>query len=202
MLLHPGGNDALSDPESGTPGPEVADLLGRGLRVLTVSPFLTGASPSNAGCRDTDVPHFYTYNPSDAACRIQDILTALAFVQSRADVTACHLAGMGAAGLWCLFARALAPEAGRTLVDANRFRAGSDAHWAEHLFIPAIRAVGDLRAAGALIAPAPLYVHNAGVEFPEDEIRACYRAAAAPAALSVSRRRINRAALYDWLTDS
>ena len=87
-------------------------------------------------------------------------------------------------------------------MDANRFRAGSDAHWAEHLYIPSIRAVGDLRTAGALIASAPLYVHNAGAEFPADEMRACYRAAGAPSALTVSRTRINRAALYDWLTDS
>lgn len=200
LLVHPGGIDALSDPENGAPGPAVADLLRRGQRVLTVSPFLVGGSPSNTGCRDTGVPHFHTYNPSNASCRIQDILTALAFLQSRADVTTCHLAGVGAAGLWCLFARALAHDVGYTIVDANRFRVGNDAQWTEHLYIPAVRAAGDLRTAGALIAPSPLYVHNAGADFPADEMRACYRAAGAPAAIAISRRRVNRAALYDWLT--
>lgn len=200
LLVHPGGNDALSDSQSGAPGPAVADLLHRGLRVLTISPFLVGSCLSNTGQRDATVPHFDTYNSSDASCRIQDILTALAFLQSRADVTTCHLAGMGAAGLWCLFALALAPDIGRAIIDANRFRAGSDAQWAEHLYIPAIRAIGDLRTAGALIAPAPLYVHNAGADFPADEIRACYRAAGTPSALTLSRRRVNRGALYDWLS--
>jgi hypothetical protein len=201
LLVHPGGNDALSDPENGAPGPAVADLLRRGQRVLTVSPFLVGGSPSNTGCRDTGAPHFHTYNPSNASCRIQDILTALAFLQARADVTTCRLAGVGAAGLWCLFARALAPDVGHTIVDANRFRVGNDAQWTEHLYIPAVRAAGDLRTAGALIAPAPLYVHNAGADFPADEMHACYRAAGAPSAIAISRRRVNRAALYDWLTD-
>ena len=201
LLVHPGGNDALSDPESGVPGPVVADLLRRGQRVLTISPFLVGASPSNTGLRDTVVPHFHTYNPSDASCRIQDILTALAYLQRREDVTVCHLAGMGEAGLWCLFARALAPDVGRTIVDGNRFRASDDAHWAEHLFIPAVRAAGDLRTAAALIAPSPLYVHNAGNDFPADDFHSCYRAADACAELRISSRRVNRTALHDWLTN-
>ncbi|MDE2888852.1 MAG: hypothetical protein OXR72_11600 [Gemmatimonadota bacterium] len=202
LLVHPGGIDALSDPESGTPGRAVDDLIRRGLRVLTISPFLAGASVSNTGIRDTSVPHFHTYNPSDASCRIQDILTALAYLRSRADVTICHLAGMGEAGLWCLFARALAPDVGRAIIDGNRFRAGDDAHWAEHLYIPAVRAAGDLRAAAALIAPGPLYVHNAGREFPIDEFRSFYGAADARRELRISSRRVNRTTLHDWITNS
>ncbi len=202
LLVHPGGIDALSDPESGTPGLAVDDLIRRGLRVLTISPFLAGASVSNTGSRDTSVPHFHTYNPSDATCRIQDILTALAYLRSRADVSVCHLAGMGEAGLWCLFARALAPDVGRTIIDGNRFRAGDDAHWAEHLYIPAVRAAGDLRTAAAMIAPGPLYVHNAGMEFPIDEFRSFYGAAEGRRELRISSRRVNRTALHDWITNS
>ena len=202
LLVHPGGIYALSDPESGTPGPAVADLLRRGHRVLTISPFLVGTSSANTGFRDMDVPHFHTYNPSDTSCRIQDILTALACLRRREDVTVCHLAGMGEAGPWCLFARALAPDVGRTIVDGNRFRAGDDAHWVEQLYIPAIRAAGDLRTAGALIAPAPLYVHNTGTDFPIDEFRSAYRAAEACSSLTISRRRVNRRALHNWLTDA
>ncbi|MDE3000789.1 MAG: hypothetical protein OXU79_17075 [Gemmatimonadota bacterium] len=200
LLVHPGGDDALSDTESGRPGPAVGDLLRRGHRVLTISPFLVGASPSNTGLRDTGVPHFHTYNPSDASCRIQDILTAMAFLRSREDVTVCHLAGVGEAGLWCLFARALATGACRTIVDGNRFRASDDAHWAQHLFIPAIRAAGDLRTAAALIAPGPLYVHNAGSGFPIDAFRSIYRAAKACPELRICSRRVNRTTLHDWLT--
>jgi len=202
LLVHPGGNDAASDPDSGLPGPVVGDLLRRGQRVLTISPFLVGASPSNTGLRDTGVPHFNTYNPSDTSCRVQDILTALAYLRSREDVTVCHIAGMGEAGLWCLFARALAPSLGRTIVDGNRFRASDDAHWAERLYIPAIRAAGDIRTAAALIAPGPLYVHNTGNDFPIDEFRSCYRAADACPELRISSRRVNRTALHDWLTNS
>ncbi len=202
LLVHPGGNDALSDPDNGAPGPVVADLLRRGHRVLTISPFLVGSSPSNTGRRDTDAPHFHTYNPGDASCRIQDILTALAYLGSRTDVTSVQLLGMGAAGLWCLFARALSPGVGRTVVNGNRFRASDDAHWAEHLFIPAIRAAGDLRSAAALIAPAPLYIHNAGTDFRVEEFRTCYRAAQAGSALTVSRRQVNRTALHEWLTNA
>lgn len=202
LLVHPGGIDALSVRESGTPGRAVDDLIRRGLRVLTISPFLEGTSASNTGIRDTSVPHFHTYNPSDASCRIQDILTALAYLRSREDVTICHLAGMGEAGLWCLFARALAPDVGRTIIDGNRFRAGDDAYWAEHLYIPAVRAAGDLRTAAALIAPSPLYVHNAGGEFPVDEFRRFYRAAEASRELRISSRRVNRTVLHDWITNS
>lgn len=202
LLVHPGGIDALSDPESGKPGPVVDDLLRRGLRVLIVSPFLAGASGSDTGIRDASAPHFHTYNPSDASCRIQDVLTALAYLRSREDVTVCHLAGMAEAGPWCLFARALAQGVGRTIIDGNRFRAGDDAHWAEHLFIPAVRAAGDLRAAAALTAPGPLFLHNAGNDFPVDEFRSIYRAAEAGPELRISLRRVNRAALHDWLAKS
>ncbi len=114
LVVHPGGKAALADLSRGIPGPIVSNLLKRGHLVLAVDTFLTGESSSGQPTRNTDVPYFTTYNPTDAACRVQDILTALACLRSHTEANTCNLLGLGAAGPWCLLARALAPGIART----------------------------------------------------------------------------------------
>ena len=202
LVVHPEGKAALAD--LCIPGPIISDLLKHGHLVLAIDTFLTGEFHSSFGqpARNTDVPHFTTYNPTDAACRVQDILTALAYLRSHSEAKTCNLLGLGAAGPWCLLARALAPNVARTAVDLNRFAADSDARWVADLFIPGIRSAGDFQTACALIAPGRLLIHNTGKRFPLDRLQAAYRAAGVKDALRISEQRLNRSDILNWLSPS
>ena len=134
------------------------------------------------------------------ACRIQDILTALAYLDSRDDVGRRSLLGLGAAGIYCLLARSLATGVHRTGADLSGFDASSDQSWLERCFVPAIRAAGDVRTAMALIAPGHLFIHGVGEGFPAAWSRAAYRAAGSPERLSRFRKRQTRANILKWLT--
>lgn len=197
LVVHPEGKAALADMRRGQPGPLVADLLGEGYSVLAIDLFLTGEA---RGLRPEQGPHFHTYNQSTSACRVQDILTALAFLDSTEEAGAVDLLGLGAAGPTCLLARGLAPGVRRTAADFNYLAAGDDRAWAEELFVPAIRRVGDLRSALALTAPGHLLVHRTGKGFPEDWARAAYRAAGKEERLVVAGRRLKWEAVLEWLS--
>jgi len=117
-----------------------------------------------------------------------------------------HLAGLGAAGLWCLLARALASGVARTVVDAahvarddNLFARDDNPAWLDDLYLPHIRRAGDTCTAAALIAPGPLYVHHAGPGFPSDFCSRAYRAAAAPDAVHVQVEEADAETIVNWL---
>ena len=79
LIVHPHGAMNLIDPETGQPIRLVRDLLAAGESVLGVDLFLTGAHRFADGkvLRDDSLRYFTTYNRTDAALRVQDILTAL-----------------------------------------------------------------------------------------------------------------------------
>lgn len=95
------------------------------------------------------------------------------------------LIGLGRSGIDCLFARAFAGVGGSTIIDADRFDAGDQA-FADRLFVPGIRRVGDIRTAAALIAPGRLTIHNAAKGFPADWIKRAYAAAGLPNSIDVT----------------
>ena len=201
VVVHGQGKGALADMRRGRPGLLLGALLERGMRVLTLDPFLTGEfhGPGGASQRPLVGRHASTYNQSTAACRVQDILTGLAYLQNLEEVSACHLLGVEGAGLWCLLARALAPQVGRTAVDLDRFAVDDDQAWLKACFAPGIRSAGDVRTALGLIAPAPLLVHQSGGGFPVAWAEDVYRAGAAPAALRLERRRLKGSDVVAWL---
>ncbi|MCC7261027.1 MAG: acetylxylan esterase [Candidatus Latescibacteria bacterium] len=196
LVVHPQGKAALADAGRGQPGPVVADLLAQGYAVLAIDAFLTG---EGRVARGEGSPHFTTYNQTTTACRVQDILTALAYLESCEEVGAVDLLGLEEAGPWCLLARGLASGVRRAAIDFNYLPAGDDQVWAEQLFVPALRRVGDLRTALVLAAPGALLVHQAGKGFPEDWARAAYRAAGKEEQLLVSGRRLKWEAVLAWL---
>jgi dienelactone hydrolase len=71
-----------------------------GETVLLMDAFQTGSAKAS---RNRDQRHFLTFNKSDDAERVQDILTALRWSGAR------KLNGIGAAGVWALYAAAAAP---------------------------------------------------------------------------------------------
>ena len=175
-----------------TPG-----LLQAGSAVLVVTPFLTDGTEREG--HDEADPLYHTYNQATLACRVQDILTGLAYLDQHSRVGQRHLVGQGASGLWCLFARALVRGVGSTAVDWGGGDLADDAAWCGARFAPGIRALGDVRTALALCAPGRLLVYGAGEHFPEHVARRCYHAAGKEARLEVESGGMSADGIVGWL---
>jgi len=79
----------------------VQAAIAAGRPVMAIDAFQTGSA---VAVRDRSHRYFLTFNKSDDANRVQDILTALAFLRSQGSAKA-ELKGTGSAGIWSLFAR-------------------------------------------------------------------------------------------------
>jgi len=164
VFVYEQGKAGAVDLQEGGPNPLVANLLAEGKAVLAIDTFLTGEHDrKRATGKYPD-----TFLPTDTAYRIQDIVTAAAWLRSRRDMTGkVSLAGFGDAGVWVLFAAAIDPAIDAVAADANDFNPEDDEAWAEKFYIPCIRSVGDLATAAALIAPRPLLIMNPNPAFAE-----------------------------------
>ena len=136
LIIHPDGAQAARK------SPEAARLIQSGRAVLMIDAFQTGSAvaPRNRSAR-----MFLTFNQSDDANRVQDILTALAWLHPPKTT----LIGAGKAAVWALFAAAAAPEPVDLHADLANFR-GTDDDFATTFFVPGIQRAGGLAAARAL----------------------------------------------------
>ena len=150
LLVHGRGKAFLADIDTGGPGPMVKALLEKGKNVLLIDPFLTGEhhAPDAARTRTNTAKFNDTFLPTDTGCRVQDILTAHAFLAARYDLSGnVDVIGIENAGLWCLLAGAIDKGFGRVLVDMNQFDINDDKAWEEQYYVPSLRALGDVPAA-------------------------------------------------------
>ncbi len=109
--------------------------------------------------RDTTMPFFTTYNRTADQIRVQDVLTAAAYLQG--EFGAVDLVGAGRGGLWALLARGVWPGFRRTVADADRFDVEDDSAYLHRLFIPGLRRAGDFRG----LPSGTVRVHNTGGVF-------------------------------------
>lgn len=137
LVVHPEGAEAARR------SPEAQQYLRAGRPVLLIDAFQTGSAVAK---RDTSHQHFLTFNKTDDANRVQDILTALAYLNRR-DVT---LVGVGKAAVWCHFAAALAETPVAIKADLGAFK-GEDEDFMRDFFVPGIQRAGGLKAAQALL---------------------------------------------------
>jgi dienelactone hydrolase len=136
LAVHPSG------PAAALKAPAVAQLLKEGRPVFAIEPFAGGTTRKKEERWDE---FFLSYNRSDAAERVQDVVTALAYLKSR-DAARPTLVGLGNAGVWCLFAGAIAPVDVEIIAEMNGF-GGSDQDFRDRFFIPGIQRAGGLTAA-------------------------------------------------------
>ena len=98
--------------------------------------------------REDSHRYFLSFNLTNDANRVQDILTALAFLgASRRNRVV--LVGLDRAAVWAVFAAALSPARVRLEADLNNFR-GTDEDYMRNFFVPGIQRAGGLEAAIAL----------------------------------------------------
>ncbi|HEV2444398.1 MAG TPA: hypothetical protein VGS58_00690 [Candidatus Sulfopaludibacter sp.] len=136
LVVHPDGAQAARRT------PEVARLVQAGHAVLLIDAFQTGTAVAP---RDRSHKMFLTFNKSDDANRVQDILTALAWLHTPKT----RLVGLGKAAVWCQFAAAVAAEPVDLQADLGSF-SGSDQDFANSFSVPGIQRAGGLRAAREL----------------------------------------------------
>lgn len=113
-----------------------------GRPVLVLEPFRN--SPTRAARQQADT-YFLSYNRTDASLRVQDILTALAFLKAQVRGTP-EVVGLGEAGPWTVFAAAVAPVRIDVLADLDGF-GGSDEDFRNRFYVPGIQRSGGLMTA-------------------------------------------------------
>jgi len=198
LIVHPQGKQALL--EDTIPGPLIRRLLKAHHHVLIIDCFNTGEhiGPPASADRLTRYKYYTTYNPTDTSNRVQDILTALAFLNAGTEAKV-QLVGIGEAGPWCLLARAFAPNVQRTVIDMNGLNDADDEQFIKQLFVPCFRRAGDFRTAATLIAPGQLLIHNTQGRCPKDWFMDVYKAVNNPSALRILETRISDEMLVSWL---
>jgi dienelactone hydrolase len=107
--------------------------------VLLVDVFQTGEAIAP---RDLKViKHFLTFNKSDDAERVQDILTAVAYARSTNNDTI-RITGIGKAAVWSAFAAAVAPGNWATATENPSAFRGSDTEFAGAFSVPGVQRAG------------------------------------------------------------
>ena len=193
LVVHPDGIGGTEKDAASL----IEPLRASGRLVASLDAFNTGTARA---VRDTSDRFFTTYNRSDDANRVQDILTALAWLKGRPDVREVALVGMGRAGLWCLLAQALAPELQAVAADADEFPSGSDEAYLSRVFVPALRKAGGFETAITLgLGSRSLLVHHTGGSFETARIQQVAQRTGNEARLEVAPERLALARLARWL---
>jgi dienelactone hydrolase len=136
LLVHPDGAEAARK------SPELATLVKQGRPIYVMEAFQTGAAVAP---RKRDDKMFLTFNRSDDAERVQDILTTMAWLKP----ASIELVGTGKAAIWCQFAAAVARVPVTLKADLGGFQ-GTDQDFLDSFFVPGIQRAGGLAAARAL----------------------------------------------------
>lgn len=141
--------------------------------------------------------YFTTYNRSDAANQIQDILTAIAFLKGKAANL--QVVALGKAGGLALLARGLAPKIDRMAVDAAELDFANDNDFLAQLPIPGIRRAGDFTTAITLAPLTPLLIHNTGGKFRTEQISEIYKRLGRAEHFKTSSAPLSKNDLLSWL---
>ena len=109
---------------------------------MLIDAFQTGSAVAP---RDRSHKYFLTFNRSDDANRVQDILTALQFLKQsgHSDIS---LVGLDNAAVWATFAAAVAKMPVQLDAKLGDFR-GDDEDFIKRFFVPGIQRAGGLQAA-------------------------------------------------------
>ena len=201
LIVHPEGTSWVLSSSESLDG-LVRGFLRRGAVVAGIDAFQTGrAREERDESEITDQRRRYmtTFNRTDTANRIQDVLTAIAFVRQRLETSNINLFCPGEAGAWCFFARALAGDGIRLIADLGAFESYDDAEIEKKFFIPHIRRAGDFRAAVVLQIPGKTLLYNTATAFPKSWIDGAFQAADAEPNLDLRSEAVGDEELIDSL---
>ncbi len=113
---------------------------------LLLTTFQTGRSKAR---RESPKKHHLTFNRSDDANRVQDIVTAIQYLHDQSP-TPIELKCTETAAIWCTFAAAMSPVKVKLDAPLGTFQ-GTDQQYLDEFFVPGIQRAGGLSAALALL---------------------------------------------------
>ncbi len=146
------------------------------------------------------IKFFTTYNRTDVANRAQDILTAISYLKGRNPGARLSVVGLGAAGLWAMLARGIAPAIDRMAVDADEFDSSSDEAFIKSVAVPGIRRAGDFTTAVTIAPLTPLLVYNTGNKFDAAKIKAVYKTFGKAENFESKTAKLGDSELVVWLS--
>ena len=194
LVVHPEGI-AWVRSSAQKAGGLVKGILDHGGAVIGIDAFQTGSAKAP---RETGGNGFTWFNQTDDANRVQDILTALAYLQNRSNARTVNLVGMEIAGVWTYFARSMAGPGVNLAADLAQFRTDRDDEYMQHFYVPGIRKAGDFRAAAVVDTEGRLFLHDASPDFPSDWVNSSAQAGG-PKSAETRNTKASEAELLDWL---
>jgi dienelactone hydrolase len=195
LIVHPGGARAVLGPAE-SPS-TLAREFGKRRLLLSIDAFGTGEA--RAPERQVRAMYFTAYNRTDDMQRVQDILTALAYLEAAWKPQKIVVVGQGLAGLWCLLARPFFKSGYAVVADAAGFESNKDEAFLEKLNVPLLRRAGDFQTAALLAQPAPLLLHNLGGRFAAEPFQHAFALRDASSRLRVSNEEMSAAEIAAWV---
>ena len=193
LVVHPDGVAWVVSSSRSANG-LVKGILDRGGAVMGIDGFQTGSVKTP---RNTDQDGFTWFNQTDDANRVQDILTALAYLQSRSGAETVNLLGLDMGGVWSYFARSVAGSGVNLAADLAQFRTDSDQEYMNKFYIPGLRKAGDFRAAAVVDTEGRLLLHDVSADFPTDWVK--QSAQAGGSAAELRNAKVSEAELLAWV---
>ena len=141
-----------------------------------------------------------TYNRLNDAHRVQDVITAIAYLNKVKGAGRLNVIGLKEAGLYALLARSYVTGVDQMVVDAAQFDNNNDDEFLKRLAIPGLRRAGDFTTAVAVSPLTPLLIHNTGNRFQTAKLVEIYHALGSANNLQVKAEKAAEAALVEWLT--
>lgn len=143
--------------------------------------------------------YFTTYNRSDAANQVQDILTVIAYLKGNSSNLS--VVAIGKAGGLALLARGLA-NVDRMAIDVAQLDSTNDQQVLAYVPIPGIRRAGDFQTSITLAPLTPLLIHNTGSKFRTDFIAELYRRLGRAKDFKTSSPELGKSDLLNWLSSN
>lgn len=179
LLVHGEGRAALAEKLDLLSG-----LLSDGQTVYVIEPFGIGDARADDDLVEQrgTTRYFTTFNRTNDAERVYDILAAIAYCQWHGKdgkkSKRVNIAGFGKAGPWVAIAGSVIGPTKekdiklRFVIDANCFDTSSEEEYLKSLFIPGVLRAGGLPNATALITPRALFLHNTSDRFDTSMVKA------------------------------
>ena len=188
VMVHPDGKDACME------HPLTNALVAEGHGIIAIDAFRTGAT---AGVERPEDRHFHTFNHSDLANRIQDIVTAVTHATSLGGPV--DLVGVRRAGMWAVLARPLLPDVRVTVAEVGGTDTVEDSTFEKDLYLPGIRLFSEMKGAAILTCPGELRIWNASRTGDCGMVRRAYRDAGLPKKQTIEYDPVPIHKLAAWL---
>ncbi len=179
-------------------------LLQSGQAVVTLKTFQGAQHTEQAG----KYRYFTTYNRTDVANQVQDILTVMSYLNNKTagelqpggEKLKLSVVASGSAGLWALLAKGFSPQVSKMVIDAAKFDNTSDDDYLKHLPVPGLRRAGDFQTAVTISPLTPLLIHNTGNKFRTDNLSAIYKRFGNAENFKTQSTLIDNKDLVEWLS--